>query len=490
MMTCNKGEGKPEYIGRIVEYFKAANNKFYSTQQWFSKAEDTVIKDQSNLHDTRRVFLSNLKDVNLLDCIISKINILRVSPNVIKDQSNLHDTRHVFLSNIKDVNFIISKNSIVRVSPNVDLDTKEKTIPRCDFHYNTEKKESRITNNKFYFTAQWFFKAEDTVIKDQSNFYDTRRVFLSNLKDVNLLDLIISKISILRVFPNVIKDQSNFYDTRRVFLSNLKDVNLLDHIISKISIVRVFSKCGSRYKGEDNPKMIRCTPPNILLLRTYQLVSFKGLFHIHKNNTDTETNLHLSFFTENKNIAGIDNESALHDHRFNKAQPSFSLAHNAESDIWRGQFASGRYWYINKFIWTDWVARIEDRFELAIQLEAELDLKPARNFEARRILVNILVLVLRRKHPTRDTVQGSLSRSPSQRSPSARLRLHAAASLSFPLTIAAPPSLPPSYPRFVAVSGHLHPFLLQTNPSFFHLSLSPPHFPLQAPSQVENDQFA
>ncbi|RWR87147.1 DNA cytosine-5-methyltransferase 1-like protein [Cinnamomum micranthum f. kanehirae] len=92
-------EGKPDFIGRIVEFFKAINNEFYFTTQWFYKAEDTVIKDQSELHDTRRVFLSNLKDVNILDCIISKI-------------------------------------SIVRVSPNVDLDAKEKTIPRCDFYYD------------------------------------------------------------------------------------------------------------------------------------------------------------------------------------------------------------------------------------------------------------------------------------------------------------------------------------------------------------------
>ncbi|RWR73153.1 DNA cytosine-5-methyltransferase 1-like protein isoform X2 [Cinnamomum micranthum f. kanehirae] len=222
-----KGEGKPDYIGKIVEFFKATNNKFYSTPQWLFKAEDTVIKDQSNLHDTRRVFLSNLKDVNLLDRIISKISILRVSPNVclaqwffkakdtvVKDQSNLHDTRCVFLSNIRDVNLLdcISKISIVRVSPNVDLETKERTIPRCDFQYNSsyspnystsanlptdlrsqlsvliyqmssnrsrssqtlmvlqvictktfifadlEKKESWIANSKFYFTAQWFSK--------------------------------------------------------------------------------------------------------------------------------------------------------------------------------------------------------------------------------------------------------------------------------------------------------------------------------------------
>ncbi|KAJ8634535.1 hypothetical protein MRB53_008802 [Persea americana] len=92
-------EGMPDYIGRIVELFKATNSKFYFTAQWFFKAEDTVIKDQSSFHDPRRVFLSNLTNVNLLDCIVSKI-------------------------------------TIERVSPNVDLDRKEMTIPRCDFYYD------------------------------------------------------------------------------------------------------------------------------------------------------------------------------------------------------------------------------------------------------------------------------------------------------------------------------------------------------------------
>ncbi|XP_010243384.1 PREDICTED: DNA (cytosine-5)-methyltransferase 1-like isoform X2 [Nelumbo nucifera] len=76
-------EGKPNYIGRIVELFETTDGEPYFTAQWFFKAEDTVIgKDHSSLIDSRRVFLSNMRDDNPLDCIVSKIQIAQVSPNM------------------------------------------------------------------------------------------------------------------------------------------------------------------------------------------------------------------------------------------------------------------------------------------------------------------------------------------------------------------------------------------------------------------------
>ncbi|CAA6658663.1 unnamed protein product [Spirodela intermedia] len=75
------GEGEPHYIGRIVEFFESMDKKYYFTSQWFFRAEDTVLKDHGRAHDERRVFLSEEKNDNILDCIISKVKIIRVAPN-------------------------------------------------------------------------------------------------------------------------------------------------------------------------------------------------------------------------------------------------------------------------------------------------------------------------------------------------------------------------------------------------------------------------
>ncbi|XP_061346031.1 putative DNA (cytosine-5)-methyltransferase CMT1 [Gastrolobium bilobum] len=90
---------KPDYIARIVEMFETVENEKYFTAQWFYRAEDTVIKDHGDLVDKKRVFLSDIKDENPLDCIVSKVKI-------------------------------------VQVTPNVGLATKKKKIPSCDLYYD------------------------------------------------------------------------------------------------------------------------------------------------------------------------------------------------------------------------------------------------------------------------------------------------------------------------------------------------------------------
>ncbi|XP_058108507.1 DNA (cytosine-5)-methyltransferase CMT3-like [Magnolia sinica] len=92
------GDGEPDYIGRIVEFFETPSHELHFTAQWFYKPEDTAIKAKEG-HDRKRVFISELKDPNSLDCIVSKINI-------------------------------------VRVSPTMDLEEKKKIIASCDFYYD------------------------------------------------------------------------------------------------------------------------------------------------------------------------------------------------------------------------------------------------------------------------------------------------------------------------------------------------------------------
>uniref|UniRef100_A0A0D3G4P2 DNA (cytosine-5-)-methyltransferase n=1 Tax=Oryza barthii TaxID=65489 RepID=A0A0D3G4P2_9ORYZ len=75
-------EGKPNYIGRLLEFFETKTGECYFRVQWFFTAEDTVIGEQAQSHDPRRLFYSDLTDDNLLDCIVSKVTIVQVPPSV------------------------------------------------------------------------------------------------------------------------------------------------------------------------------------------------------------------------------------------------------------------------------------------------------------------------------------------------------------------------------------------------------------------------
>ncbi|XP_062171171.1 DNA (cytosine-5)-methyltransferase CMT3 [Alnus glutinosa] len=91
------GEGEPNYICKIVEMFEAIDGALYFTAQWYYRARDTVIKDHYNLIDDKRVFFSKIRDDNPLDCLVKKLNI-------------------------------------VRLPLNIDLDSKRKSIQDCDYY--------------------------------------------------------------------------------------------------------------------------------------------------------------------------------------------------------------------------------------------------------------------------------------------------------------------------------------------------------------------
>ncbi|XP_031264333.1 putative DNA (cytosine-5)-methyltransferase CMT1 isoform X1 [Pistacia vera] len=92
-------DGKLDYIARIIELFEGTDGEPYFTAQWFYRAEDTVIKDHANLIDKKRVFLSDVKDDNALNCIVSKVKIAQVASNM-------------------------------------NLKAKEEKIPPCDLYYD------------------------------------------------------------------------------------------------------------------------------------------------------------------------------------------------------------------------------------------------------------------------------------------------------------------------------------------------------------------
>ncbi|KAF5199628.1 DNA (Cytosine-5)-methyltransferase [Thalictrum thalictroides] len=75
-------EGAQNYIGRILEFFKTVEGEDYFRVQWFFRAEDTVMKEQADNHDKKRLFYSDLMNDNMLDCIVSKVKVIQLAPNV------------------------------------------------------------------------------------------------------------------------------------------------------------------------------------------------------------------------------------------------------------------------------------------------------------------------------------------------------------------------------------------------------------------------
>ncbi|KAK9928176.1 hypothetical protein M0R45_025322 [Rubus argutus] len=77
-----KGNEEKKHVGRILEFFKTTDGENYFRVQWFYRVEDTVIKEVGNFHDKRRLFYSSIMNDNLIDCIISKVNVTQISPRV------------------------------------------------------------------------------------------------------------------------------------------------------------------------------------------------------------------------------------------------------------------------------------------------------------------------------------------------------------------------------------------------------------------------
>ncbi|KAI5321117.1 hypothetical protein L3X38_030188 [Prunus dulcis] len=81
------GDGNEPYVCKIVEMFEAIDGTLYFTAQWYYRSPDTVIKECATI-DRRRVFLSEIQDVNPLDCLVEKLNIVRLSLNVDQNEKS------------------------------------------------------------------------------------------------------------------------------------------------------------------------------------------------------------------------------------------------------------------------------------------------------------------------------------------------------------------------------------------------------------------
>ncbi|CAN1236569.1 DNA (cytosine-5)-methyltransferase CMT3 [Linum grandiflorum] len=77
-------DGKDNYICKIVEMFKSTDGDKYFTAQWYYRSTDTIIENAHPI-DKKRVFLSEVKDDNPLDCLVGKLNILIRPLDVVKE---------------------------------------------------------------------------------------------------------------------------------------------------------------------------------------------------------------------------------------------------------------------------------------------------------------------------------------------------------------------------------------------------------------------
>ncbi|KAF5190586.1 DNA (cytosine-5)-methyltransferase [Thalictrum thalictroides] len=124
------------YIAKIVEFFESADKQLSFTARWYYRAVDTVIeakviKEHSHLFDNRRVFYSDITDVNPIECLISKLNIQRVSSTLMKQ---------IELSEVVDCDYYCDMSYSVPYStfsslPTGELQRSSSTISRvgsCD----------------------------------------------------------------------------------------------------------------------------------------------------------------------------------------------------------------------------------------------------------------------------------------------------------------------------------------------------------------------
>ncbi|XP_022890682.1 DNA (cytosine-5)-methyltransferase CMT3 isoform X2 [Olea europaea var. sylvestris] len=80
-------EGQDNFICKIIEMFEAVDGSNNFTARWYYRANDTVIKCCDNFIDDKRVFFSEIKDDNPLDCLVRKLKIVNLP---IKDGSDIN----------------------------------------------------------------------------------------------------------------------------------------------------------------------------------------------------------------------------------------------------------------------------------------------------------------------------------------------------------------------------------------------------------------
>ncbi|XP_076930396.1 DNA (cytosine-5)-methyltransferase CMT3-like [Bidens hawaiensis] len=140
-------EGKDSYICRIVEMFQGVDNEPYVCAQWFYRAKDTVIQDCSNQIDDKRIFLSQVKDDNPLDCLLEKLKIVRVPLDVDVDtkRAMLSDGHYYY-----DMLYMVPFSSYQNLPPDNEADGNESdsTVSSESDSNTTVDKVSNVKEDK------------------------------------------------------------------------------------------------------------------------------------------------------------------------------------------------------------------------------------------------------------------------------------------------------------------------------------------------------
>ncbi|XP_013583495.1 PREDICTED: putative DNA (cytosine-5)-methyltransferase CMT1 [Brassica oleracea var. oleracea] len=137
-------DGNPNYIAKIVEFFEAIDGEPYFKARWFYRPEDTVIKTLANEVQEKRVFLSNVEDDNPLNCIVSRVDIVKVPAKIVSG-------------------------------------AEERVIPPCDFYYDMKYELAHLT----FSTAADDGDASSTISSES----DSNCIQIPQQKEKFLLDL-------------------------------------------------------------------------------------------------------------------------------------------------------------------------------------------------------------------------------------------------------------------------------------------------------------
>ncbi|ESQ55474.1 hypothetical protein EUTSA_v10024250mg [Eutrema salsugineum] len=138
--TYIKGEEEEKHIGKIVEFFKTTDGECYFRVQWFYRATDTVMKQQATYHDKRRLFYSTVMNDNPIDCIISKVTVLQVSPRAGLKPSSIKSDFYF------DMEYCVEYSTFQTLR---NLESTENKLEFCDDVVPPEITESLLENKLF-----------------------------------------------------------------------------------------------------------------------------------------------------------------------------------------------------------------------------------------------------------------------------------------------------------------------------------------------------
>ncbi|KAK4355044.1 hypothetical protein RND71_027238 [Anisodus tanguticus] len=136
-------DGEDDYICKIVEFFEAVDGVQYFTAQWFYRAKDTVIKNHDQFINKKRVFLSEIKDDNPIDCLVTKLKIVPVPSNAtLQFKENVKSNCDFYY----DMKYLLPYSSFISLPPDATSPVSSSSTISSDIDagevkdHNLEKK--------------------------------------------------------------------------------------------------------------------------------------------------------------------------------------------------------------------------------------------------------------------------------------------------------------------------------------------------------------